>query len=79
MKSNDIATFAIRLFQCCYLSTKVTPLLRSLWSSPMGDRYRGVRLYTVLLYYYIIYFSSWPDLQSQFMRRTKTLPYTALG
>ena len=45
MKSNYIATFQIRLIQCHYLSTKVTPLLRSLWPSPMGDRYRGVRLY----------------------------------
>ena len=46
MKSNDIATFAIRLLQCRYFRTKVTPLLRSLWPSPMCDRYRGVRLYT---------------------------------
>ena len=45
MKYNYIATFEIRLLLCRYLSTKVTSLLRSLWPSPMGDRYRGVRLY----------------------------------
>ena len=39
-----IATLQIRLIQCPYLSTKVTSLLRSLWPSPMGDRYIGVRL-----------------------------------
>ena len=32
-------------FASMYLSTKVTSPLRSLWPSPMGDRYRGVRLY----------------------------------
>ena len=39
------ATLQICLLQCPYLSTKVTSPLRSLWPSPMGDRYRGVRLY----------------------------------
>ena len=54
MKYNYIATFQIRLLQCRYLSTKVTPLLRSLWPSPMGDRYRGVRLYMQSFNLYMI-------------------------
>ena len=51
MKSNYIATFAIHRLQCRYLSTKVTPLLRSLWPSPVGDRYGGVQLYIVMQLY----------------------------
>ena len=68
MKYNYIATFQIRLLQCRYLSTKVTPLLRSLWPSPMGDRYRGVRLYSVL--FLVCIYNIYPSLTELVLRAT---------